>query len=151
MFGRGGAPNNARPVHEHFIAVDDREAARCTQRLAAREFPAVRVPARASLALFPAGKPAFIAGRLSPTSGVSRLTSMQSGTSFSVLRGAPAGVAPVSRGKREAPMRVLFKVALSLLIAIPVLVVLLAFFRPQMRRAIAPLPEDSSSSRTYFG
>ena len=38
MFGRGGAPNNARPVHEHFIAVDDCEAARCTQRLAALEF-----------------------------------------------------------------------------------------------------------------
>jgi hypothetical protein len=78
MFGRGGAPNNARRVHEHFIAVDDCEAARCTQRLAAREFPAARVPSRASLPLFPAGKPAFIAGRLSPTSCVSRLTSMQS-------------------------------------------------------------------------
>ena len=56
MFGRGGAPNNARHVHKHFIAVDDCEAARCTERLAAREFPAARVPSRASLPLFPAGK-----------------------------------------------------------------------------------------------
>jgi hypothetical protein len=38
MFGRDGAPNNACPVHEHFIVVDDRVAARCTQRLAALEF-----------------------------------------------------------------------------------------------------------------
>lgn len=38
MFERGGAPNNARYVHKHFLPVDERETARCRERLAALDF-----------------------------------------------------------------------------------------------------------------
>ena len=38
MLRYGGARNNGRRVHRHFIAVDDGEAARFTERLAALEF-----------------------------------------------------------------------------------------------------------------
>jgi hypothetical protein len=38
MFGRGGAPGNARYGHEHFLLVDERETARCRERLAALDF-----------------------------------------------------------------------------------------------------------------
>jgi hypothetical protein len=50
----------------------------------------------------------------------------------------------------EAPMHVLFKVALVLLIAIPMVVALVATVGLQVLGATAPPPEDSSSSRVYF-
>jgi len=47
MFGRGGARNNARHVHKHFIAVNDCEAERCPERLSALELSSfTRVVAR---------------------------------------------------------------------------------------------------------
>jgi hypothetical protein len=47
-------------------------------------------------------------------------------------------------------MYVLFKVALALLIIIPMVVALVASVALQVLGATAPPPEDSFSSRAYF-
>ena len=48
---RGGALNKARPVHEHFLAVNDR-AGECTERLAARAQRPARPEEMAGSVLF---------------------------------------------------------------------------------------------------